>query len=136
MYLTIDDRTLIRHIQKKFNTFYPYLQIKFYYTPHKIFEDSADNDQIYAGKSIGEVKQTHISAVIEITPLTKVAEVEKEFQERFGLPVQIFMKNKNKWQQTTTMDNFTLKELNEFGRNSSDDAIIAEPDPDYLKEDE
>ena len=130
MYIEINDKTIIRQIQKKFNLFYPYLQIRFYHSPPGKHEGLADNDLIYAGKSIGEVKQTHISAAIEITPLSKAADVEREFYERFGLAVQIFIKNKADWEQSTGMNQLTLKELNELGRNATGDLIISEPDSD------
>lgn len=32
------------------------------------------------------------------------------------------------------MDDFTLKELNEMGRNSSDEFILSEPDSEYKSE--
>jgi hypothetical protein len=38
--------------------------------------------------------------------------------------VQIFKKENKGWEQTTGMDDFTLKDLNEIGRNSSDEFII------------
>jgi hypothetical protein len=47
-----------------------------------------------------------------------------EFQNRFGLFAQVFRKEKRSWEQTTGMDDFTLKQLNEFGRNSSDEFIL------------
>lgn len=43
---------------------------------------------------------------------------------RFGLSVQILRKEKDNWEQTTGMDDFTLKEINELGRNSSDEFIL------------
>ncbi len=47
-----------------------------------------------SGKTIGDVKKTHVSGILEMKPLSKVAEVEKEFQQRFGLSVQILRKEK------------------------------------------
>lgn len=40
--------------------------------------------------------------------------------------MQVYHKEKNGWEQTTGMDSFTLKELNEIGRNSSEELIISE----------
>jgi len=134
MYLEINDNTTIRHIQERFSDYYPYLQIEFYRKSHHKYEASSDKDLIYPGKTIGDVKQTHVSALLEIKPLSKVADVEKEFLLRFGLSVQILKKEKDKWEQTTGMDDFTLKELNEMGRNSSDEFILSEPDSEYPDE--
>ncbi len=38
--------------------------------------------------------------------------------------MQILRKKNKDWEQTTSMDDFTLKDLNEIGRNSSDEFII------------
>lgn len=136
MYIEINDNTTLREIQLKLADYYPYLQIKFYRKPHKKYEPSADEDVLYHGKTIGEVKQTHIDALLEITPVSKVAEIEREFQKRFGLPVQILLKEKGNWVQTTGTDDFTLNELNVLSRNSSDEFILSEPDSEYNDEEQ
>ncbi len=41
------------------------------------------------------MKQVHVSGILEIKSLSKVADIEKEFQERFGLSVQILRKEKD-----------------------------------------
>ena len=124
MHIEITDKTKLREIQEVFSDFYPYLQIEFYDKAHKIYEASDKSDAMDPGKTIGEIKRTHVSALLEIQPLYRVADVETEFQMRFGLPVQVFWKDKEVWRQTTGMDDFTLKELNEMGRNSSDEFIV------------
>ncbi|HET9056724.1 MAG TPA: hypothetical protein VFN30_07745 [Chitinophagaceae bacterium] len=134
MYIEINDNTTFRDIQEAFANFYPYLQIEFYKLPHKKYEASQESNAVYPGNTVSEVKQTHVSGVIEIHPWYKVTGVEMEFQNRFGLFAQILRKEKNKWVQTTGMDDFTLKELNELSRNSSDDFIISEPDSEYKDE--
>jgi hypothetical protein len=65
-----------------------------------------------------------VSSLIEIQPLYKVRDVEKEFQERLGLPVQVLWKEMKNWKLVSEMDDFTLKELNEMAMNSSDEFII------------
>lgn len=134
MHIEINDTTTIRSIQETFSNFYPYLQIHFYRNPHQVYGLSDDSDQIYAGKTIGEVKQTHLSSLLEILPVSKVSDIEKEFLKRLGLSVQILVKQKNKWEQTAGMDDFTIKELNELGRSSSDEYILSEPDSEYSEE--
>ncbi|MBX9781723.1 MAG: hypothetical protein K2X48_00380 [Chitinophagaceae bacterium] len=134
MHIEITDNTTFHEIQEAFADFYPYLQLEFYKKPHKKYEASAEKDLIYPGHTVDEVKETHISGLLEILPLSKAADVEKEFQYRFGLPVQILRKEKDKWVQTTGMDDFTLKELNELGRNSSDDFIVDDYEEGFTEE--
>lgn len=126
MHIDINDNTSLREIQLVFSNFYPYLYIEFYKKPHQEYESSEERDKIESDTTIGTIKKTHISGVLEIQPLYKVSDVEKEFRERFGISVQILRKEKDIWVQTTGADDFTLKELNEMGRNSSDEIIISE----------
>lgn len=124
MHIEINDKTPLREIQEVFSDFYPYLKLEFYSRQHKKYEASQEIHQIEPNILIGDIKATHTSGILEILPLYKVAEVEKEFLDRFGLSVQVLRKDKKGWEQTTGMDDFTLKELNEIGRNSSDEFII------------
>jgi hypothetical protein len=126
MYIEINDNTTLRYIQETFSAYYPYLQIGFYSKPHRKYESSDKEDLLHPGKMIEEVKTTHVYALLEIQPSNKVADVEKEFLLRFGLSVQVFWKDKNTWRQTTGLDDFSLKELNELGRNSSDEFIVSD----------
>ncbi len=136
MYIELNDNTKLREIQEVFSDFYPYLQINFYWKRHKKYESSPIVELVSSDTSIGTIRKTHLSGLLEILPLNKVADVEKEFQERFGLSVQILRKEKNKWEQTTGMDDFTLKELNEFGRSSSDEFIVEDYDEGFEEEEE
>lgn len=128
MHIGINDNTMLHDIQDVFSDYYPYLQIEFYRKSHKAFEASEEIDRIDPGMKVGDIKKTHVSGILEILPLYKVANVEKEFKTRFGISVQILRKEKDEWEQTTGMDSFTLKELNEIGRNSSDEYILSESD--------
>ena len=128
MHIELNNNTKLCEIQEVFSNHYPYLKIEFYKKPHKKYEASEDAYLIRPQRKIGDVKRPHASGVLEMIPLSKVADIEKELQKRFGLPAQIFRKEKNGWEQTRVMDDFTLKELNEFGRNSSDEFIVSDYD--------
>ncbi|HVT86584.1 MAG TPA: hypothetical protein VHD35_15375 [Chitinophagaceae bacterium] len=124
MYIEINDTTRISDIEKAFSNFYPYLQIGFYKRSHEKYEASDEKDLLSPEARISEIKKTHVSGILEIRPLFTVASVEKEFLHRFELSVQVLWKENNQWEQTTNMDDFTLKELNEMGRSSSDAFIL------------
>jgi len=136
MHIDINDTTTLRHIQDVFSDFYPYLQIWFYKKAHKKYEASPDTELLPADKMIRDIKQTHVSGLIEIKPFYKVADVENEFQQRFGLSVQVLRKEKSNWVQTTGMDDFTLKELNLISKNSSDEYIISDYDEGFEEKEE
>jgi len=126
MYLEINDNTSLREIEETFSNYYPYLKIEFFYKSHKKYEASQETDRVDPNTVIRDLKRTHVSGVLEIQPLYRIADVEKEFSERFGLSIQILRKEKDHWEQTTGMDDFTLKDLNEFGRSSSDEFIVSD----------
>jgi hypothetical protein len=126
MHLTITNDITLREIQEVFSNHYPYLRLEFFGKRHKKYESSKEELQIEPNIRIGDIKSQLVSGLVEILPTYKVEAVEKEFQTRFGLPVQIMQKENEKWIQTTSMDDFTLRELNEISRNSSDDYIMEE----------
>lgn len=128
MYIEINDNTTIREIQQAFANFYPFLQLEFFHYPHKKYEASAEKDIIYAGEAIGDVKQTHVSGILDIHPWTKVSAVERELLNRFGLSAQVLIREEDHWKQTTVLDDFTLKELNKISRNASDEFIVEDYD--------
>ena len=128
MYIEINDNTTLREIQQVFNNFYPYLQINFYRKAHKKYEASSDKDLIDPDQTVGQLKKTHVSGLLERAPKYKVSDVEKEFMVRFGLSVQVLRMDRDNWVQTTGTDDFTLKELNELSRNSSDEFVLMDYD--------
>jgi hypothetical protein len=130
MHIVINDKTMIADIEKAFSDFYPYLEIHFYRTPHIQYKGSPDKERISSDIPIAAIKKNHIDGVIEILPQNKVQTIENELYERFGLTAQILRKEKDLLVQTTVEDDFTLKDLNMFGRNSSDEYILEEEDID------
>ena len=124
MHISINDNTTCKEVQDVFSDHYPYLQIRFFRNAHKKYESSPVGEMVVSGMTIGKFKKTHVSGIIEILPIYKVAEVEREFLDRFGLSVQILRKEKDHWEQTTGMDEFTLKALNEMVKEK--DAYIAQ----------
>ena len=134
MHIEINDHTTIRSIQKIFSNFYPYLKIIFLKKPTSENNILDESNLIFEGKTIFEVKNTHLSSVLEIMPLSKLVEIEDEFYERLGLTARILVNQKKQWEQTTGMNNFTIKELNELGRSSFDEFILSEPDTEYSDE--
>jgi hypothetical protein len=126
MYLEINDTSAFKDIQEAFSNFYPYLRLEFYTRSHKKYEESLDIDLVDPATAIGDIKKTHVSGVLEIRPIDTVAQVETELNIRFGLSAQVFWKDKDVWRETTAMDDLTLKDLNEMGRNSSDEFIVTD----------
>jgi hypothetical protein len=128
MHIDINDTTSLQSIRDTIDNFYPYLDIAFFKKPHKKYEASAVEDKWPYDKKVGEIRKTHFSGIIEIQPWYKVSDVEQEFFSRLGISVQLLRKEDAKWEQSTGMDDLTLKQLNVMGRNSDDDYIMSEWD--------
>lgn len=136
MHIEINDNTGLRQIQEVFSAFYPFLKLEFYDKPHKKYEASELKNHIDPDIHVGDLKKTPISGILEVLPLTKVSVLESELQQRFGLSVQVLRKEKDTWEQSTGTDDFTLKELNEIGRNSSDEFIVEDYEEGFEETDE
>ena len=135
MHIDINDNTTLGSIGRTFADFYPNLKIEFFKNPHQKYEPSPLADMYHEpDTTIGDIRETHISSLLEIQPWYKIGQVEKEFLQRFGLSVQIFFREKDKWRQTTGMDDLTLKYLNILSRNSSDEIVLSELDPESEEE--
>lgn len=134
MHMEIHDHTYIKDIQKTFSDFYLFLSLQFYTGHHGKYESSSEKNLIDPNQKIGEVRSSHLSALIEIQPHYRVADVEREFSERLGLSVQVMKKENDHWEQTTGLDNLTLKDLNIMGRNSSDEFVVEDYDQSFEEE--
>ena len=128
MHIHIHDKTTLGEIQNVFGTYYPYLRLRFYKHPHLHFQISSEKERLSEDLLISDIRQTHIDKVLEIMPTQRVDEVEDLFLKQFGLSVQILKKEKNEWVQTTGLDSYSLKEVNEFSRNDSDVFVVRDYD--------
>ncbi|MFN4284957.1 MAG: hypothetical protein ACK4E8_03245 [Lacibacter sp.] len=128
MHIHIHDQLKLAEIKEVFSNYYPHLQLAFYSGPHKPYETSDEKELLPANAAVQDVKRTHIDGIIDIRPLQTVNKLEQEFQQRFGLPVQVLYKNNGVWTQTTGLDTLSLKELNEISRNDSDQSLIEDYD--------
>jgi hypothetical protein len=136
MHIYINDKTVLKDIQKTFSNYYPFLLLKFYKTPHNKFEDSKYLDELDVDKSIGEINQLPTTIKIDIMPMERVFQFENIFFEKTGISVQVLKLENETWQQTSCLDNLTLKDLNIIGRNSSDDFITKDISDEFETEEE
>ena len=119
MKIIINENKKIADIQKEFNDAFPYLQIQFFSKPHKPCGSSPKSQMKEPGSSIKECQTVNKSGVITVTPKVSVNELEQNFQNIFGLSIQIFRKSGKAWLQTNVTDNWTLEEQNKEGESLS-----------------
>jgi hypothetical protein len=128
MHIHIHDKTTLREIQDVFTTYYPYLQLRFYKQPHQHFEISSDKERLNEDLKMEEIRKTHVDGILDIMPNHRVSTVEDMFLKQFGLGVQVMKKERSEWVQTTGLDSYSLKEVNEFSRYDSDEYLVKDYD--------
>lgn len=136
MHIQIHDNITLQEIKDIFSDHYPYLKIEFYSTPHDIYKPSDEDKRLPSDKKLRDIKEGHLDGLIDIQPTEKVADLEAEFQIRFGLPAQVLRMKQGVWAQTTGMDSFTLREVNEFSKNDSDSFLVEDYDEGFEEEEE
>jgi len=128
MHIHIHDQTSLKDIEDVFSAYYPFLQLRFYKKPHKHFETSPEQERLSEDVIVADLLHTHKDGILEIMPDQRIDSVEDEFLKRFGLSIQILKKEKGVWVQTTGLDSYSLKEVNEFSKNDDDAYVVKDYD--------
>jgi hypothetical protein len=125
MDLEIKPDTKIGELKNSFRKRFPQLKIEF------LSDDSKrilDDDHLYVQQLSGVKKG---QALLHITGLTTVAELEKLFRHRYKLNAQVFRKSGKIWLQTTATDDWTLDEQNHEGTESLKNVDEVKEESDY-----
>lgn len=117
MKIHINDNISTEEIKAEFSKLYPYLKLEFYTQPHKNKESSNIKDLIKNNKLVSDIKTRQEEGYVNITPSSKVSNVEQDFEIKFGINVQVFRKSGKLWLETTKTDNWTLEKQNEVGKD-------------------
>ncbi|MDZ4757558.1 MAG: hypothetical protein SGJ10_05395 [Bacteroidota bacterium] len=116
MKITINDSQKIFEIIEKFSQLFPYLKVDFFSNPSHSNNTSKRNLVIYTNKTLGECRTVQKKGSILITPYMTVRELEAEFNDIFGLSMQVYRKSGKIWLETTVTDSWTLEEQNKQGQ--------------------
>ncbi len=119
MLIKINDRKKISLVQKEFNEVFPYLKLEFFEYPHSIGKGSPKKQMKDPVLTLAECRKNHSGGGLIINESQTVAQVEKLFQDLYGLSVQVFRKSGKIWLETTITDDWTLKQQNDQGRELS-----------------
>ena len=111
--MIITDSKTIKEIQKEFNNKFPFLKIEFYKESHLAKEGSPDSMKWDSDETIESIRKIHNSGNLSIKQDQKISTLETNFLEQYGLNAQVFYKSGNLWLQTTTTDEWTLKQQND-----------------------
>lgn len=131
MKIEIDSSKTIESVQRLFNETYPYLKIEFFTQPHEKGKPTAARYMVSPKRLLSETTPMKVNSTLQIEADMPVYELEKMFEENFGLHVQVFRKSGRIWLETTATDDWTLESQNEQGRELSENHPEKGELPDY-----
>lgn len=117
--ILINDHRKIFAIQEDFHNMFHCLKIEFYSKPSKVGASSSKKIIKHPTKTLGECRVIHNKGTLTITPGMTVAELERNFDDVYGLLVNIFRKSGNAWLDTSLTGNWTLEQQNKLGEELS-----------------
>ena len=115
--MLITDQKKVFEIQNEFSKKFPALKLEFYSEHNEEGEASPNKQLINSNKTIGEIRTIDNEGDMSINGHLKVATLEQQMYEKYGLNVQVWRKSGGIWLQTTSTDDWTLTEQNERGMN-------------------
>lgn len=113
--MIITDEKKLKDIQVEFREKFPNLKLEFYKKTHEAGEGNPDREKLSPDETIKAVRTVHTSGDLSIDGHQKVSTLETNFQEMYGLNVQVFRHSNGIWLQTTATDHWTLAEQNKKG---------------------
>ena len=101
-------------VKKIFNNQFPFLKIEFFKKKHKALQGSLKKELIAE-----DFVMNSDSDLIEFKEDMLVSELEKQFEDKLKLSVQVFRKSGKSWLETTFTDGWSLKKQNQEGLDLS-----------------
>jgi hypothetical protein len=120
----------IRSVQKQFNDLYSYLKLEFFRQAPVSGAGNTKNKMFTYDMKLMDIQSTQKSGEVNVAKQTLVSELENEFENKFGLYVQVFRKSGRIWLETTATDNWTLEQQNEEGKSLDEHLNIQPENPD------
>jgi hypothetical protein len=119
MKIQVDKSRTIADLQQEFNACYPYLKLVFFTKSHKAYKNSPAKFLIHDNNTKLEALEGNPhDGVLYLEEDMPTWQVERLFEETFGLHVQVFRKCGNTWLETTISDDMNLEEQNVKGKTS------------------
>lgn len=103
----------IEDVRTRFNQQYPFLQLEFYSKPHAHYSGSKKIEQLNHNTTLSLLNKELKEVDIPLDDLMSVDALEKEFETKAHLHVQVFRKSADQWLQTTSTDDWSLRKHSE-----------------------
>ena len=119
MEIIVTKNETLKEISQAFNKKFQYLKLEFYGHPHKPGEGSPSIDRLAQKLTISEAGTFDHDEHFSIDGHLKVRNFENNFQEHFGIGVQVMRKSGPVWLQCTATDEWTLAKENRVGEEDA-----------------
>jgi hypothetical protein len=119
MEIIITDDKHIRDIQDEFQKLFPYLKIEFLKNTQKAGSNILKSQVIPPKMTLGMVRHIHAEGALNIDGSRSVEEIENDFQNKFGLSVEVFRKSGSMWIETSLTHHWSLLRQNFEGQQMS-----------------
>jgi hypothetical protein len=119
MTIQLNPHSTLGDLQEKFNATFPFLRIVFFSKGHETGKGTEKKFIKDPQTLIAECSAKKDANLISFNTFTTVGELEKMFEEKLGLFVQVFRRSGNLWLETTATDNWSLHHQNEQGKELS-----------------
>lgn len=127
--LMINNRSTIDSVKEDFNVAYPFLKIEFFKQAHIRGKGSHKKNMYPHNEKINSIRRNLAAGKITLSDNLTVNELENIFENKFGLHAQVFRKSGNVWLETSSTDDWTLKQQNEEGKSLADHISAEKEDP-------
>jgi hypothetical protein len=119
MEITVNDTKYVREVQEDFQKRFPFLKIEFFKNTVDRSGSALKSQTIPGRTPIGMIRQIHTEGAINVNGSRSVEDLENDFQNKFGLSVQVLRKSANMWIETTFTHHWSLLRQNYEGQQLS-----------------
>ncbi|MCC6414218.1 MAG: hypothetical protein IT270_21470 [Saprospiraceae bacterium] len=136
MKLAILPEMQLSELQNAFSQQFPYLNLMFFTKPHEAYKASPAKFMITdQDTKLSVLENIDAPEAIYLEPEMPTWQVERLFEELFGLHVQVFRKSGSTWLATSKSDDLSLEQQNAKGRASEHVDFLPPDEMDYRDKD-
>lgn len=118
MKITVHYSTKTGTIKQAFSKIFPYLKIEFVKNETNLNSETKFNNTILHNRFLGEINENLRQGIIQIKSDDKPASLEQSFRQQFGLPIQVYRKQKKQWILAVSPGDLTLYQQNEIAKST------------------
>lgn len=97
MQLTINDHRKVYALQEEFHQAFPDFLLAFFKKPSKVGASAPKKMVIRATETLGQCRNIHKKGMLTVTPGMTVADIERDFDDVYGLSVEVLKRAGDSW---------------------------------------